>query len=360
VTGSLLSGRAAIATVVAGLVVALAQVLAGTQSPRVPGGSWRSLGERLSTETSLLRPVQVAHLAMLGWQGGPTTATDGETLTVNVSDSIPEPDAVRQRWANFFVGLVHGSELQLLTVYVVPAAEVGADCGGDPNVLGCYGSQQLIVPNETVLGVPPEEVARHEYGHHIANNRLNAPWQAIDWGPKRWATQMNVCSSTQQGLTFPGSEDDHYRLNPGEGWAETYRALNDTKAGLPITWQVVDARFYPDQAALAAAEQDVVAPWAAPTSHGFRGAFRAGKTKWKVALATPLDGELRVTLSLPRPRLYRLTVLSGDGATVLASGLWSGTTTQTASFTVCDQRSLLIQVTGDGKAGRFTLRTTQP
>ncbi len=316
------------------------------------------LYEHLSTGTIALDPRAERRVTRLAWQGGATTASTGEAVNVQVSDSIPDPTTVGQNWANFFAGLIHGTEIQLLTVYVVQAAEVGSDCGGDSTVLGCYGQQRLIIPVDVIDGITPEEVARHEYGHHIAYNRVNPPWQAVDWGPKRWASLMGVCAATQQGLYFPGNEDDHYELNPGEAWAETYRVLNETKAGMPVTWPIVDARFLPTPDALAAAEQDVTTPWVAPTVHVYRSRFARGKKLWTQVVQTPLDGNLKVTLTLPRGHVYNLKVLGADGRTVLATGLWTAPTAQAAALTVCGQRSVVVRVVGDGRPGKLIVVTT--
>src|SRR5262249_23336600 len=317
------------------------------------------LSSHLSLDATANQAAEATRVESASWLGGPTAASDGEVVNVNVSDSIPDPDAVRQHWADFFAGLVHGAELQLLTVYVVPGAEIGADCGGD-GILGCYGQQRLLIPNDVVAGVTPEEVARHEYGHHVANNRVNDPWQAVDWGPKRWASQTGVCAKAQQGLLFPGDESDHYKLNPGEIWAETYRVLNETKLGMPVTWQIVDGTFMPDGTALSLAEQDVTTPWTTSTVHVTRARFAKGKKRWTLTVRTPLDGNLKVTLTLPRGRTFQLTLLDSDGKTVLATGLWTARTAQAANFTLCGQRSVIVRVAGDGRAGKFTVVTTTP
>ena len=75
----------------------------------------------------------------------------------------------------------------------------------------------------------PQEVVRHEYGHHVAANRLNPPWSAADWGPKTWATDQGICALAAAGTAFPGNESDHYELNPGEAWAESYRIFADQR-----------------------------------------------------------------------------------------------------------------------------------
>src|SRR5262249_57564967 len=136
----------------------------------------------------------------------------------------------------------------------------------------------------------------------------------------RWASLIGVCASTQQGLFFPGNEDAEYKLNPGEAWAETYRVLNETKAGLPVTWPIVDQRFLPDANDLAAAEQDVTAPWSGPTVHVYHSRFTRTRRTWSLTLQTPLDGQLQVTLTLRRGHVYHLGVFAAAANTILPNG----------------------------------------
>src|SRR5207253_573329 len=133
-----------------------------------------------------------------------------------------------------------------------------------------------------------QSVATHEYGHHVAYNRRNTPWIAVDWGTKRWATYMRICSRTAGGTAFPGAEDVSYPLNPGEGFAESYRVLNETMGGIPLTWSIVDNSFRPDAAALQAIRDDVLQPWTGPTIDTIRGRFPQGRKTWTVTLSTPL------------------------------------------------------------------------
>ena len=94
-------------------------------------------------------------------------------------------------------------------------------------------------------GVDPKMIATHEYGHHVAFNRVNPPWQAVDWGTKRWASYANVCTRTAAGSAYPGDEDGHYLQNPGEAFAETYRLLNESEAGATnFIWPIVDRSFF--------------------------------------------------------------------------------------------------------------------
>ncbi len=121
---------------------------------------------------------------------------------------------------------------------------------------------------------------RHEYGHHIANHRSNAPWAAIDWGPKRWASASNVCAKVTRREAYPGDEGSNYALNPGEAWAETYRLLQERKAGITTsTWPIIAPSFYPNEAALRAAELDVVQPWTAPAHDPLDSSVRTGRRR---------------------------------------------------------------------------------
>ena len=75
----------------------------------------------------------------------------------------------------------------------------------------------------------------------MAAHRLNAPWEAVDYGTKRWATYENVCAKTRQGPCTPAPRTrSKYFYNPGEGLAETYRLLNERRLGLPeAPWDIV-------------------------------------------------------------------------------------------------------------------------
>jgi hypothetical protein len=299
-----------------------------------------------------------ARKASTAWQGGRVTSSRGEQLTVFVSNAYGVDQV--QRWADFFSALPHGTELGLLTAYVAPLEEVEAMCGGD--ALGCYWSNRLVTIGGAVYSVSAEEVATHEYGHHIAFNRDNAPWLAVDWGTKRWASYTNICARQKAGSVYPGDEDAWYRLNPGEAFAEVYRVLVETKSGTSaFTWSLVDSSFLPDAGALRAAEEDVVKPWSAPSPTQVAARFRAkGPKTWTRKVATPLDGVFNLRLTMPQGALYDATVLGADGKTVMARTLWSGTGEKSATFQVCGERSLMIRVVRRGAPGRFSLAFARP
>jgi len=295
-----------------------------------------------------------------GWRGGPITTATGETVVVRVSESLP-PENTPEQWAGFLTSLVHGPEIGLLTMYVATLDEVQNECGD--RALGCYGGNQLIVPGETTPdGTSPEEVIRHEYGHHIAYNRVNPPWVAVDWGPKNWASAENVCARVSRKEAFPGDENLNYTRNPGEAWAETYRLMDEQKVGITTrTWQIISPTFYPTDAALQAAERDVVQPWTQTTTTSYTHVFpKKAKKPWVVPLKTPLDGDFRLNAALPRGNQSAVSLLAGDRKTVLHRAEWVGQRVKRLTTNVCGQRSMFVRVTPSGAAGQVRLAVTTP
>jgi hypothetical protein len=304
-----------------------------------------------------LAPSEQKRLHSTAWLGGRFTASTGETVRVLVSEKYTDAQEVGQYWADYIASLLHGPELGLITAYVVTPDEMSSFCGA--RALGCYGGNELAFMGETVVGVTPEEVAAHEYGHHVAANRTNPPWLAVDWGPKRWSSVASICSRQRQGDVYPGNESENYTLNPGEAFAEVFRVLNELEDGATaFSWGLVDGSFSPDGAALAAAKEDVLTPWLAPVDKVVRGRFTSkGKEVWTLTMATPLDGNLAITLTLPPGALYKLTLLTTDGH-VLGRAPWSGTAEKKLATTICGERSVVLRVTRSGPPGRFSLRIT--
>jgi hypothetical protein len=295
--------------------------------------------------------------------GGATTASTGETVTIYVSDAYPQDPATAQRWADFLASLVHGAELSKLTAYLAPLDQVQSFCGAD--ALACYspGSESLVAPgDDPAAGTSAEAVVTHEYGHHVAANRSNAPWSAEDYGTKRWASYMQVCSKTRAGQLFPGAETvPRYQLNPGEGFAESYRVLNERLAGLPeIPWSIVSRTLYPDATALNLLQQDVTTPWTAPTTTATSGALSLRVRSRTTTVATSLDGTLRATLRAPARSRFALDVLTSAGGRVAHATTTAGSSTRTVTATVCGQRSLRVRVSRLSGSGTYRLATTRP
>ncbi len=292
------------------------------------------------------------------WRGGTYTAATGEHVRIEVSDAYAPEAVSAQAWADFFARLVHGHELATVTVRIGTPLDVLAECG--LQAFACYGDGVLVTSGELFGGKTPEELARHEYGHHVAASRANPPWLALDWGPKRWASQAGICARAAAGTAFPDSNED-YERHPGEAWAEVYRVLDERRSGIAaLTWAIVDDSFIPDAAALHAAEDDVTKPWTAPVRTALAGRFERGRPQRRlIPVATPLDGLLTAELRLPRGRLDTLELLSPEGR-VLARGLWAGPSTRRLSFTVCGQRRLTLRVTAAQAPGSFHLTVTRP
>lgn len=291
-----------------------------------------------------------------GWGGAYTTST-GETVRVNASDRYPVDETVTRAWAEFLAGLVHGPELARVTLYLAPYAEVQSLCGFD--ALACYSAQRelIVAPREDFpAGPTAQAVVTHEYGHHLARNRTNAPWSALSYGTKRWASRIGVCTRTAAGTLFPGGVGFRYRLDPGEGFAEAYRVLNEQRAGRPGTaWEIVDASLRPDTLALAALEQDILNPWTSPTTQTRSGTFRApGTATRSFPLATPLDGSLRLTLTAPAKMRLRLSLYDAARNVTVATG------GRKISTVICGHRSLAVRVTRNAGAGRFSLSINKP
>jgi len=334
------------------LVLAAAMLTLGAHASKQPE---RSQGLSLATLAPTLSRGSADAIADIPWSENVVSSSTGETVDVSVSTSYPAADDIGRQWADFFAGLPHGPELKLLRAYVAPLEQVHTICG--LNAVGCYGDDQLVLANEPASGFEPAEIARHEYGHHIAFNRLDTPWPAFDWGPKHWATAAGICARVRSDSAYPGDEFLLYKLNPGEAFAETYRFLVDTKLGQEQpSWSVVDNSFYPGQAELDAVEQDVAAPWAGPTTYVFRAQPRRGSV-WEQRLSTPLDGTVRLGVTAPRGTDISVELLAADGRKVLASrGARS-----TIEARICGERSLIVRVRATRASARSVeLRVSVP
>ena len=273
--------------------------------------------------------------------GGTYTASTGERVTIFISRSYPVDNSFAQQWANYMASLLHGNELSSVNLYLATPDEVSQICGGT-DVLGCYGQDDLIGPAEDQPGITAKSVIAHEYGHHIAAHRGNNPWPAIDYGTKRWASYINVCSRARGRQLFPGAETSiEYRFNPGEAFAEAYRLLNEERLGLPITaWGVVDPSLQPDAHALALLAQDVTDPWIGNHVVSYSSSFRRGGSKVRTFTAsTPLDGILRTSISVARGERVNVSV---------------------HTLSVCGQRTVKIRVTRVSGFGAFRLRVSLP
>ncbi len=345
-----------LAVVVVGGLLLVALVLSGTAR-----GPSATAAYTLSLEADSAARLSDSRLARaeVGYRGGRITTSTGETVDVRVSDALPIETVTPEAWAEFFASLVHGPELAQLRAYIATFDEVQEICGR--RALGCYGRDQLVAPGEAVLDTSPEEVVRHEYGHHVAAHRLNDPWTAIDWGPKRWASAANVCARVAQKQAYPGDEGNNYAVNPGEAWAEVYRLMDERRAGITTgSWSIVAQSFFPSAAHLAAAEQDVLQPWAAAPRRLYTKTFgKKAPRVWWIPLTTPLDGNVRVSATVPsRASAVEVALVASDRKAVLRRAQWVQQRVQTLDGSVCGQRRLFVRVTQKGLVGRVRVSVT--
>jgi hypothetical protein len=250
----------------------------------------------------VLTRAVVAHAAQAAGTTARYPTGDGGTIVVTAEDP-----AVAQRYATFVGTLPHGSELARLRIVVVPTARVNTECGGSPGdgILACYGDRDetMIVPDaqDTGSDVSVDYVIAHEYGHHIAAHRSNAPLDALDYGPKRWASYELVCANALDGRLAPGNEGVDYLANPGEAWAEAYARLVFPREAWRFT-----ALLRPSAGSLLAAMADVAQPWTRRTSATFTG---RGTRTFRLPLT--LDGAFTLQLDGPKRAQYDIVVKSG-------------------------------------------------
>lgn len=290
----------------------------------------------------------------LAWGGTyPTGDALGTSVHIDVSEVYPVDQTLPQSWAAFLGTLVHGPELSSLTLRLAPIQDVASVCG--PDALACYdpATSTILASPDDQLGEPSaHEVVTHEYGHHLANNRTDAPWSAEDYGTKRWATYEHICSRVNDGTASPGDEGSLYFQNPGEAFAEAYRVLNLTKEGdTAIGWDVVDTSFYPDATALSLLEQDVASPWTGPTLRYVHGAFGYGAQR-TIQITTPLDGSLVLRLHAPTRSAMRLALYAGTKLVARGS--------RSIVYQVCGSRSLTLKVERSSGSGAFTVDISKP
>ena len=359
-SGAIVSGVSGITRLSLGLALALA-LLPGTASaaPAERARSSVAAAAPAFRDTILREPARAALARAEAdvWGGAYLTST-GETVRVFSSDAYSADTSFNQVRAEAIVRLPHGPEVASLTAFFLTFAEMESVCG--IQALACYSPREqtlFTLGEDAPDGTGADSILAHEYGHHLARNRLNTPWQALDWGTKRWASTLAVCPRVRSGELFP-ADPFRYELDPAEGFAEAYRVLAETRAGRqPVWWGIVDELFYPNAAAQAAIERDVRTPWTGNTSLSRSGRVAAaGAARSRTfRVATPLDGVVRVNVRPPARSAVRLTLSAGS--TVLARTSPAVTTAQTI---VCGQRSVTVRVDRVRGAGTFSLAISRP
>jgi hypothetical protein len=257
--------------------------------------------------------------------------------------------------------LIHGREMNTVSVYLATEDELAAFCGS--GFAACYApsDDRIVVPgsDEPVAGVPREHLIAHEYGHHIANHRINGPWwPALYGGAKRWATYERVCEEAHQGRLYPGDSGTHYWENPGEGFAESYARLNFPELGL--AWNYTPL-LEPDAGALARLAADVSRPWEGRRTRTWRRSFGHRQGRAVRTFRTPLDGRLTVKLAAPRDSRYRLSVsTSTAGGWRLLRRPASLASAERLDARVCGTGAVRVEVRRRAGTGPFRVEVTRP
>jgi hypothetical protein len=244
------------------------------------------------------------HAARIARAGADTRSyltDDGHRVEIEVSPSYPFDPAADQTLVDFLGSRLHGRELGTLSVYVGAPREVRELCGGHPAVVACYSiyEARMYVPGEAVHGIPVDYPLTHEYGHHVANQRSNTPWDALDWGPKHWASALRVCTHVEAGRLFPGNQGAHYRDDPGEGFADGYAHVHFPE----LPWHF-NRLMRPRPSVFAAIRRDVLRPWTGPRSRTFRGRLGPRRGTRTFRIPVRLDGNVRLHVAGPRGATY--------------------------------------------------------
>jgi hypothetical protein len=271
---------------------------------------------------------------------------DGISIPVEVSTAYTPNAAVEQGYVSFLGGLVHGSELANLSVFIATPRQIeNTYCGA--SALACYigDEQRMYVPGVTQhADLPVQFLIAHEYGHHIEMHRSNDPWSAYDHGAKYWASHENVCTLERRHKVTT-----NYYNDASEAFAESYADMQ-----FPGVDFIYTDLLAPDDSSFRAIRNDVLRPWRGPHTANLRGTFApGGRATQTFQLQTPLDGNARFDRSVPDGAAYGLRV-SAAGRTI--------TRTRAASvgYTVCGTRTLTVQVTRTAGSGPFTVAATIP
>jgi len=137
--------------------------------------------------------------------------------------------------------------------------------------------------------------------------------------------------------------------------------MDEHKAGITTaTWPIIAQSFFPDAGDLAAAEEDVVHPWAASQTRLFTKTFTRGTARvWWIPLSTSLDGTVRVSATVPsHAASVDVALVGANRQTVVRRAQWVGQRVKRLDGSVCGQRALFVRVTQTGLVGRVRVSVT--
>ncbi|HXR31431.1 MAG TPA: hypothetical protein VN752_09870 [Solirubrobacterales bacterium] len=274
------------------------------------------------------------------------------TIAVSVTEACAASCEVTnpQRVASFIGSLVHGPEVELLTVQLDTEFQLGFDCGFGAEACYFVGENRIVIGGYEAMdgdSATFEFVLAHEYGHHVAAHReIPAPFgEAVDWGTARWASWENVCRGQRTGRLFPGDEAESYFENPGEAFAESF--AHNRFPELSVRWRYLSA-LKPTPRALQAIRKDTLLPWQGRSSFVLSGRVPArGEGAAVESLRTPLDGMVSLRPVSLRRHGYELALRSRAGRLLRSSTHGLGPQRQ-LDFTVCGQTRLRLVITSRG------------
>ncbi len=288
---------------------------------------------------------------------GAPTVTVSVTAACRATCTAADPQAI----AAFLGTLIHGSEIDLVTVQLDTPDQLAYECGFGAQACYFSGENRIVIsgnPEPGPDGATRNFVLAHEYGHHVAQHRrVPAPFSAIDWGTERWASYENVCRGKRRGAYFPGDEGIHYHEDPGEAFAESFAFNRFPNARLG--WEYARS-LKPSARAFAMVRRDVLSPWRRRRTVDLKGRLPSVRHSTAVrSFATPLDGRVSVRLAGPGAGGLEVFLRSGSGRRMRSGrGVAAG---HAVSVTACGEDRLQAAVRRvHSSAGRFRLVVKRP
>jgi hypothetical protein len=289
----------------------------------------------------------------------------GATIAVSVTQACAEICNVTdpQRVANVIGTMIHGDEVDLVSVQLDTEFQLAFDCGYGAEACYFTGENKIVIGGYEEAdgdGATFDFVLAHEYGHHVAQHRdMPAPFDsAIEWGTERWASLEGVCQGERRGRFYPGDEGTHYFEDPGEAFAEAFARYHFPD--LPVTWRYSPA-LRPDETGFRAIREDTLSPWRGRTSYTLSGRVPArGEGAAVETLRTPLDGLVSLRPASLRRHGYELALRSRAGR-LLRSSRNGLDHQQRLDYTVCGEHRLHLVIRSTRRhGGPFRLQIQRP
>ena len=302
------------------------------------------IGELEGDDRMTLRRGRTAGIALLLALCLPSAAAGSPRVIAGAG--LPADAARDAAWTQFFAGLPHGRELDSLTVVLSPSDAMERRCGRGAD--GCYSGllRQMVIPGDVGPGdAYVADIARHEYGHHLAAQSDNAPFEDF-LGTKRWFTHERICERLRTGELSDGRRAS-YERSPAEGFAEAYRVA---AGGSRHRW-IVDSELFPDPEARRAILADVRDPWNGGHWRRFSGRLSQRHPLRTLSLRVPLDGTVQAVATASRALDLDMTRL--DGSRVVARG-------RRLRHVACGRRTLTLRLRARRGAGRYRVSVLVP